>query len=62
MYCYYVIITFCYEVSKIQEKKIVKLMIVQVFDWLSKQVVYNFMYEWVWLCALIINTKPMSLI
>ena len=39
VYCYHVIITFCYKVRKIQEK-IVKLVIVQVFDWLSKHVVY----------------------
>ena len=35
VYYYHVIITFCYKVSKIQEKKNVKLVIVQVFDWLS---------------------------
>ena len=35
IYCYHVIITFCYKVSKIQEKN-VKLVIVQVFDWLSR--------------------------
>ena len=36
VYCYHVIITFCYKVSKIQEKKIIKLAIVEAFDWLSK--------------------------
>ena len=36
VYCYHVIITFCYKVSKIQEKKNIKLVIVQAFDWLSK--------------------------
>ena len=45
VYCYHVIITFCYKISKIQEKKIVKLVIVQAFDWLNKRIVYNFMYE-----------------
>ena len=35
VYCYHVIIKFCYKVSKIQEKN-VKLVIVQVFDWLSR--------------------------
>ena len=44
VYCYRIIITFCYKVSKIQEK-IVKLVIIQVFNWLSRHVVYNFMYE-----------------
>ena len=59
VYCYHIIITVCYKVSKIQEK-IVKLVIIQVFDWLSRHIVYNFIYEWVWLCSLIINTEPMS--
>ena len=36
VYCYHVIIIFCYKVSKIQEKKIVKLVIVQKLDWLSR--------------------------
>ena len=36
VYYYHVIITFCYKVSKIQEKKNVKLVIVQAFDWLSR--------------------------
>ena len=44
VYCYRIIITFCYKVSKIQEK-IVNLAIIQVFNWLSRHVVYNFMYE-----------------
>ena len=44
MYCYCIIITFCYKVSKIQEK-IVKLVIIQVFDWLSRHIIYNFIYE-----------------
>ena len=34
VYCYYVIITFCYKVRKIQKKKIVKVVLVQSFDWL----------------------------
>ena len=42
--CYRIIITFCYKVSKIQEK-IVKLVIIQVFDWLNRHIVYKFMYE-----------------
>ena len=37
VYYYHVIIIFCYKVSKIQEKKNVKLVIVQAFDQLSKQ-------------------------
>ena len=71
-FCYHVIITFCYKVGKIQEKNC-KLsvfpnffffdgMFFQTFDWLSKHIVYNFMYERVWLCASIINTKLMSLV
>ena len=44
VYCYYNIIAFCYKVRKIQEKKIVKLVLVQAFDWLSKHVVYYFIY------------------
>ena len=36
VYYYHVIITFYYKVSKIQEKKNVKLVIVQAFDWLSR--------------------------
>ena len=36
VYCYHVMITFCYKVSKIQEIKNVKLVIVQAFDWLSR--------------------------
>ena len=36
VYCYYVMVTFCYKDSIIQEKKIVKLVIVQDFDWLSR--------------------------
>ena len=35
-------------------------MIVQAFDWLSRHVVYYFIYEWVSLCVSIINTEPMS--
>ena len=35
VYCYQIIINFCYKVSRIQEKN-VKLVIVQVFDWLSR--------------------------
>ena len=45
VYCYHVIITFHYKISKIQEKKIVKLVIVQAFDWLRRHIVYNFIYE-----------------
>ena len=37
-----------------------KLVIVQEFNWLSRHVMYYFMDKWVWLCASIINTKPMS--
>ena len=40
VYCYHVIITFCDKVRKIQEKKIIKLVIVQVFDWLSRHIIY----------------------
>ena len=40
VYCYHVIIIYYYKVRKIQEKKIVKLVIVQVFYWLSRHVVY----------------------
>ena len=36
VYYYHVIITFCYKVNKIQEKKNVKLVIVQAFDWLTR--------------------------
>ena len=36
VYCCHVITTFCYKASKIQEKKIVELVIVQAFDWLSR--------------------------
>ena len=37
VYCYHVIITFCYKVGKIQKKKRKeKLVIVQAFDWLSR--------------------------
>ena len=72
VYCYHVIIIFCYKlikkkkiifcykVRKIQEKKNFKLVIVQVFYWLSRHVMcYLYMNE----CGLllsIINTKPMS--
>ena len=45
VYCYHIIITFCYKVSKIQEKKTLMVVIVQVFDWLSRHVMYNFIYE-----------------
>ena len=45
VYCYHVIITFCYKVSKTKKKKIVKLMIVQAFDWLSRHKIYKFIYE-----------------
>ena len=38
VYCYHVILIFCYKVRKIQEKKFVKLVIVQVFYWLSRHV------------------------
>ena len=37
-------------------------MIVLAFNWLSRHVVYYFMYEWVWLFASIINIEPMSLV
>ena len=60
VYCYYNIIVFCYKVRKIQEKKIVKLVIIQAFDWLSKHIVYYFIYEWMWLYVSIINTELMS--
>ena len=59
VYCHHVIITFCYNVKKIQEEKLV---IVLAFNWLSRHIVYYFMYEWVWLYASIINTEPMSLV
>ena len=36
-YCYHFVITFCYKVS---DKKIVKLVIFLVFDWLIRHVVY----------------------
>ena len=37
VYCYHVIIIFCYKVKDSRKKKkIVKLVIVQAFDWLSK--------------------------
>ena len=35
VYCYHVIIIFCYRVKDSRKKKIVKLVIVQAFDWLS---------------------------
>ena len=35
VYCYYVIITFCYKVSDFKKKYII-LMTVQAFDWLSR--------------------------
>ena len=60
VYCYHVTLTFCYKVRKIQEKNIVNSVIVQVFDRLSRQSSVLFMYKWVWLCASIINTKPIS--
>ena len=60
VYCYHIIITVCYKVSKIQKKKIVKLVIIQAFDWLSKHIVYYFIYEWMWLYVSIINTELMS--
>ena len=44
VYCYRIIITFCYKISKIQEK-IVNLVIIQEFDWLNRHVMHNFMYE-----------------
>ena len=40
VYCYHVIITFYFKVKKIQVKKIVKLVIVQVFDWLNGHIIY----------------------
>ena len=40
MYCYHVIINFCYEVSDSRKKKIVKIVIVQEFDWLNRYLVY----------------------
>ena len=39
VYCYHVIIPFVIKLEKFK-KKIVKLVIVQVFDWLSRHVVY----------------------
>ena len=59
MYSYHVIITFCHKLEKFK-KKIAKLVIIQAFNWLSKHVVNYFMYEWVLLCASIINIEPMS--
>ena len=56
-YYYHIIIIFCYKVSKIQEKN---CKIILVFDWLSRHIVYNFIYEWMWLCALIINSELIS--
>ena len=38
VYFYHIIITFCYKIKKIQEKKLFKLVIVQEFDWLSRHV------------------------
>ena len=32
VYCYHVIITFCYKVSKNLRKKIIKLVLVRAFD------------------------------
>ena len=39
VYFYHAIIIFCYKV-KDSRKKIVKLVIVQVFDWLSRNLMY----------------------
>ena len=39
VYCYYVIITFCYKASY-SRIKIVKFLIVQVFNWLSRHLIY----------------------
>ena len=45
VYYYYYLITFCYKVSDLR-KKIVKLVIIQTFDWFSKHLVYYLcMYE-----------------
>ena len=44
VYCHHAIINFVIKLV-IQERKRVKLAIVQVFDWLSKYEVYYFMYE-----------------
>ena len=40
VYFYHVIITFCYKVSDSRKEKIVKLVSVQVFDWLSRYLMY----------------------
>ena len=45
VYCYHIIITICYKVSKIQEKKNSKVSDYSSIGWLSRHVVYNFMYE-----------------
>ena len=45
VYNYHVIITFCHKIRKIQEKKIAKLVIIKVFDWLNKHIVNYFIYE-----------------
>ena len=59
VYCYYGIITF---VIKLVIKKKVKLVIIYTFDWLSKYIVYYvYMYGWVWLFELIINTMHVGL-
>ena len=39
IYCYRVIITFCNKVSDLP-KQIIKLVIVQVFNWLSRHLIY----------------------
>ena len=44
VYCYHIIITFYYKVSKIQEKNC-KISDYSSIDWLSRQLVYNFIYE-----------------
>ena len=59
VYCYYGIITF---VIKLVIKKKVKLVIIYTFDWLSRYIVYYvYMYGWVWLFELIINTTHVGL-
>ena len=39
VYCYHIIIIFCYKVNKIEGKKFVKSVTAQVFYWLSIHVI-----------------------
>ena len=53
VYCYHVIITFCYKVRKIVKLVIVQafnfffffLRRIQAFNWLNRHVVYYFMFK-----------------